>query len=449
MAPGASTRKKRRKEVEAESSQEEDTRQDSSPKRKRGQKKKVEERCNSFADFRSKKLAVKSTETENVYKFDTTKIKAWGVLLEKKAPRICVEIESGFALLPQSKIIGCVFEKNLGLKDIQEALILLVEDNNESQTTTTCYAMSREAYTLFDQSKTEKEFPLTPDMTLDHSLATYPRHSNIPLGGNIENYILSVLKWSKITSPSGFHAGTKEVLAKHAEFASGHLPKVITAENIELLCKDFDGAYQKANIFHSMIFNIENSRCHIAPNIVKCRDYDPDYSRDLAHSMKFSSRISFEKRICFLIPVQWDAEKATTEEGYRGTPFEEEPSLVDIESCHFWIIGGQHTIMAYRLLMDDLEVEQEIRDTCKTVDAVMFWTPNDMKSHLVMMGLSRTLNHVHHTSMDECQFFLIARQVREIWKAWGSPTPESNSVKDSKWKVEIICTSSILEVHKL
>lgn len=71
------------------------------------------------------------------------------------------------------------------------------------------------------------------------------------------------------------------------------------------------------------------------------------------------------------------------------------------------------------------------------IERMMFWTKYDMAGYLVMMGLSKTMNHIHQTTMEESQFFLIAKQVRDIWKKWGRPTPKTNSMKDSKWKVSI------------
>lgn len=67
---------------------------------------------------------------------------------------------------------------------------------------------------------------------------------------------------------------------------------------------------------------------------MKCRGHDPDYSRDLANSMKFRSRINFEKRVCFLIPIAWE-ETQKSEQGYQGTSFESVPTFKQIDKCHF------------------------------------------------------------------------------------------------------------------
>lgn len=196
--------------------------------------------------------------------------------------------------------------------------------------------------------------------------------------------------------------------------------------------------YQSLNIFGNQIFEVPIERCHIAPNHMKCRAFDRDYAAELKDSFFGYSSINFRKSMCFLVPIKWDpTTNSSVSCPYMGTPLAEPPTEYDIiHHCHFWILGGQHTIMAYKAILEENDARCKFWDDLREVTAIMFWAPNNMKSNVTMMGLSRALNNMQETRLDEQNFPLVASQTRAVWKEFGCPRKESALVKGSKWKVK-------------
>lgn len=113
--------------------------------------------------------------------------------------------------------------------------------------------------------------------------------------------------------------------------------------------------------------------------------------------------------MCFLIPIEWN--QTDKSPGYNGTPLKEAPMEKDIvESCHFWILGGQHTIMAYKAILDEGDKRCTFREELKLVTGLMFWSPYNLKANVTMMGLSRALNNIQQTRLNESNFPLVASQ---------------------------------------
>jgi hypothetical protein len=87
------------------------------------------------------------------------------------------------------------------------------------------------------------------------------------------------------------------------------------------------------------------------------------------------------------------------------------------------------------LLIADIKIDASFRRGLSTIPAIIFWAPYTVEGNLKMMGLSKALNHVHDTKMEESQFMIVARQIRQIWKEWGSPLQSTAISRGSKWKV--------------
>lgn len=100
--------------------------------------------------------------------------------------------------------------------------------------------------------------------------------------------------------------------------------------------------------------------------------------------------------------------------------------------------------MAYKLLIDDLAVKEEVRRDCLTVEAVVFWAPFTPANNVVMMGLSKSLNHCEQTRMEDGQFLTIVRQMRRVWIRWGRPQSDTAHSRDSKWGVNYHCRPRVL-----
>jgi hypothetical protein len=98
---------------------------------------------------------------------------------------------------------------------------------------------------------------------------------------------------------------------KKGELRPGTLPKTITAENAKSLYKSLLAEYGEMNILDGEVIDIPTKDCFIAPNVMKCRDYDPDYAEDLKNSFYGHSSLNFEKRVCFLVPMRFDESMAS------------------------------------------------------------------------------------------------------------------------------------------
>lgn len=180
-------------------------------------------------------MALKSTASDTVIKFDNKKIVKWEVLCDKKVLRLCVATTTNVHMRRQTKIRGCIFERSLELKDCQEALILLNEEEilEGIEPTLFSYCFPRDVYGMFDQKLIETKFLNTAKEVMETILSpSFPITSPGPTGENIEKYITAILEWSKKPFIEKFHVGKKETIEKDAEFASRDLPKVITVENM-------------------------------------------------------------------------------------------------------------------------------------------------------------------------------------------------------------------------
>jgi hypothetical protein len=139
--------------------------------------------------------------------------------------------------------------------------------------------------------------------------------------------------------------------------------------------------------------------------------------------------VAFEKKIVYLVPC------TKVDGSDEVQALKEPPKREDIHKYEFWILGGQHTIMAYKELIEDISLDNHFRDALKTLSAVIFWAPPTIQGNLRLMNLSKALNDMNEVRLGEGQFLLIARQVRSIWKSMGGPTKSTHQQRGSNWKV--------------
>ncbi|CAM6093214.1 unnamed protein product [Calypogeia fissa] len=55
--------------------------------------------------------------------------------------------------------------------------------------------------------------------------------------------------------------------------------------------------FQHLDIFQKQIFSVNIQRCHQAPTVVKCREFDEDYAQDLKNLFFGKSSIHFRKKV--------------------------------------------------------------------------------------------------------------------------------------------------------
>jgi hypothetical protein len=117
-------------------------------------------------------------------------------------------------------------------------------------------------------------------------------------------------------------------------------------KNIVGLWKKLKGEFDHLNIFNEQFFEVPILRCHIAFIDVKCQDWDANYSQELKHLFALFFALYFYKRVCFLIPILWYED--TNDPIYNEKALDSQPFEANIKNHHFWIIGGQHTVMEYK-----------------------------------------------------------------------------------------------------
>lgn len=259
---------------------------------------------------------------------------------------------------------------------------------------------------------------------------------------SVAEYISTYLEWAGIEIPEfeiqrNPGVGTKKVITTE-RVDPMEMSKHLSLEKATDLFKKIKGQYDRINIFDNKTFtNIDVMKCHFAPDTMRCRRYIVEYAYDLANSFLAYSGVAFPKRTHALVPIRWDP--PGDGRPYKGTPFETRPTEEDIKSCHFWIIGGQHTIMAYRKLVYEYkeeDVPSRLREELRTTQAIIFWDkPHPDRNHL-MMSLSLTLNDPNNTQLVEPEFFMVATQVRNLWRSFGRPPKRTTSPQEKlNWKV--------------
>lgn len=366
-------------------------------------------------------------ESKSIHSLKIENLKTWGVVLYEGSLFLCVE-GSALSVVIDYKITGSLFKRNLGLEDFQECLCLLMENVQDGNKLAVCLRLPD--YTKFDQlaiegllktstkytdtMSTDLEFPLTPEKIS---------------GEDISTYITDILEWSKKPYVRLFSLGRK------GEIGPGHLPEELNDDKAKELFNNLLNEYRDITLFAGESFEVETMRCKLAPDDYKCRSFDKKYCEALKGSMMGHSSIALEKKIVYLVPIHWDATLAYNDLSYNGTPFTSRPTRADLANCYFWIVGGQHTIEAYKLLLADPKFSSARKSSLMMVTASMFWTPFSIVGNTKIMGLSQALNNMNRTTMPDSQFLLMAKQLRSIWVSSGRPTPTRGQSANSMWKV--------------
>lgn len=385
----------------------------------------------SIINYQGKAVREKTTEIKRIHLFDDSRVNFVGIIPKASQVFLAVEVQGTGIILDTSPIVGCKYVKNLGVQECVECLLLLFNDHHQEEKI--CIGLSRAQYSKFNVDRLSSL--IGGEIQMDMMMYSgYPDAPQTQKGEDIEKYILECLKCQQVEIPNDFRVGKVKLKVKAPDsFTPDNLPKVITAANVRALFNTLLSEYTSVNIFDSKSFIVQTDRCHLAPDTIKCREWVEEYSERLKNSFHSMSALKFEKRICFLVPMIWEEEKASSVPNYNGTEFRRKPTEEDLKTCHFWILGGQHTIMAYKLLAKDESVRDDIRDSCKEVESVMFWAPLTPEKKVLLMGLSKALNHAHETKMEESHFLSIARMIRKVYDGLGRP----NAKNVQAWEVSL------------
>lgn len=368
-----------------------------------------------------------SDESKVVHPFKADNFNSWGVIPSQSGVLLCVE-DGSLSVVADFKIIGCLFKRNIGLDDFQESVCLLMEDLENETKLVLC--MRLQDYQKFDQAEVEK---LVMNCSqYKHCISSdlfYPITPENLTGMNLSAYINDILEWTKSPYVRMFSVGKK------GEIGPGHLPEELNEDKAQELFNNLLTEYRDITLFEGKVFTVQTNRCKLGPDDYKCRVFDRKYCEVLKGSLMGHSSLALEKKIVYLVPIMWDPREERSNPSYKGSPFKTMPSIEDLNTCCFWIVGGQHTIEAYKMLIDDPKFDPMKKEALKTVSASLFWTPFNLVGNTKIMGLSQALNNMNKTTMPESQFLLMAKQVRSIWISAGRPTPTRGQSAGSMWKV--------------
>lgn len=92
----------------------------------------------SILSYRGKPLRTRTSESKTIYLLGSGEIQSMGVVVINQALHLAVKTEQNLIILSKSKIMGCLYEKNLKVPECAEALVLLFEDNNQVERIRIC-----------------------------------------------------------------------------------------------------------------------------------------------------------------------------------------------------------------------------------------------------------------------------------------------------------------------
>ncbi|CAM6115777.1 unnamed protein product [Calypogeia fissa] len=314
----------------------------------------------------------------------------------------------------------------MGLDELQESLSLIFTE--DSTTTRICIYLSRREYEVYDQKRIDMFANANNLVSFTVKSKPYPLSLSTKAPSSIMTYISSVLAWIGKEYLETFRVGTKEEL-KRPLVDVNNIPAIITSENSEALYNSMITSYRDLDIFNKKRFEVPLSSCYTAPGYIKCRGFEPEHATNLANSYLALSPLIFNRKTIYLYPLIADDKN---EDG--KIPYSRPPTQEEIGKSNFWVLGGQHTVAAYRKMMNNSLCDADQKRQIKNVDGVMYWAPPMNAGNLKLMGLSNALNMENSATIKESQFLVIAKQIRDLWKHHGHPNNHSSSTREKNYK---------------
>ncbi|CAM6104407.1 unnamed protein product [Calypogeia fissa] len=375
--------------------------------------------------FKGVKLRLQCSAATAVFRLNQN-LEKWGVYADLSGIHLCFwtrEPEPRIVL--DSSIIGCAYRKNVDLEELPEALALLFGEEHD-ETSRMCICLSQDKIDTFDQ-KAVDEVAVKNGRPLNQAKdRNFLMHPIPPSGKSISKFILALLNFYQNFNVPTFRFGIKEEMK--SQFEAERLPHSITEKNCEQIYETIQLLYTHLDIFDKKVFEISLSKCYTAPSYIKCRELDTEHASNLANSFVALAPITFTRKTIYLYPVK-------PQEDGPPIPYDEAPTEKQIEDSQFWILGGQHTVYAYKLMLNMPNIDRHKKALILTVEARIFWAPPTNAGYLSLIQLSSALNQESKTNMHSYQFFILAKQVRQLWKHHGSPASDSSNNKLHHWKV--------------
>lgn len=244
------------------------------------------DKINMLKTYLGKKMKdISSDAVSTFYDLKKSAVTSWGIIYVNKCLRLCFANDKSFAIIQDADITGCLFKSNLGLPEMQEALVLLVAHAETSEASALCFG--KVEYKTFSQTKVDEFLLLNKELCGSALRTGFPVSPSSREGESISQYINAVLQWGNEPHTEIF------TIVKKGAFSASNPPKEITKANVNEMFDSFLENYQHLNIFKNKTFEVPIERCHLAPNHVKCRDFDKDYASDLKDAFFGYSSINF------------------------------------------------------------------------------------------------------------------------------------------------------------
>lgn len=182
-------------------------------------------------------------------------------------------------------------------------------------------------------------------------------------------------------------------------------------------------------------FDINISQCHLAPP-EKCVRAKEDAYVDWIITQIVSEQFKDDRQTIVVMP-----------QGLKKMPSPDMWSK--IEKGDFWLIDGQHSVMAAKKiqLMADWEDPNGQKEKLKVWKALVVWSDNETR----LSDISRYFNMGNKKRAYQASWIRNIMASREVWEFYGRPPKERENAKDKnpKWEVRYllhVCMQSIYVV---
>ena len=167
-------------------------------------------------------------------------------------------------------------------------------------------------------------------------------------------------------------------------------------------------------------FNVDCFKCEKSPNkwVVRSREYD---------GVKWQLNNLYNN-------VKWDRQTVCVmPKGFKTRPTERDwPAILNGE---FYIIDGQHSLEAAKIVLKDDSFQHELKEDLRYWKSYLVWSEDWEK----LRKISTYLNSGNKTKAFEASWAANIVAARDVWVAHGSPPKERENAKkpSTQWKVSL------------
>lgn len=138
---------------------------------------------------------VQSDATSMFFEMKKSAVNCWGLVYFNKCLRLCFSNKKTFKVIIDAEVIGSVFKKNLGTDSLQEALVILVAENDSEETSALCFGKGE--YGSFAQSKVDEFLLTSTEFCASLLRSDFPVTPVSNDGASISQYLNAILAWGK------------------------------------------------------------------------------------------------------------------------------------------------------------------------------------------------------------------------------------------------------------